>query len=248
MLKDHLLARQEFKGSGDSTRGDHGVQKRLGLEIRLDSGIIRNCLQIYKGKQLFVIHSFKILEWRRRWPYPKHLTEKVIPMHAFVAKILTTPLAAQLLLAASLGALLFVFVMQYGFGLHPCVLCLWQRVPYGAAAVLALLAWVWRPCRHHTAFLLALCAVCYLAGLGLAVFHSGVELHWWLGTSGCAVQPLNGASADDLREALLHSVAPRCDQIAWTLFGLSMANYNIGLSMALAFFAAAAAAKATQKP
>jgi disulfide bond formation protein DsbB len=79
--------------------------------------------------------------------------------------------------------------------------------------------------------------------MGLAIFHTGVELHWWLGTSGCAVEPLNGASSADLREALLHTVTPRCDQIAWTILGFSMTNLNVGLSLALAFFAAAASAK-----
>jgi disulfide bond formation protein DsbB len=164
-------------------------------------------------------------------------------MLSLVEKTLTMPLAAKLLLGFNIGALLFALIMQFGFGLHPCVLCLWQRAPYATAGFLAFFAWMWKPYGRQTVFLLGLCAFAYLAGLGLAIFHSGVELHWWLGTSGCAVQPLNGATADDLRETLLHTVTPRCDQIAWTIFGLSMANLNIGLSLALAFFAAAATAK-----
>lgn len=156
------------------------------------------------------------------------------------------PLATKLLVAANAGALLFALIMQFGFGLEPCVLCLWQRIPYIAAGLLALLAWLWRPYRRQTVFLLGLCVIAYLTGLGLAVFHSGVELHWWLGTAGCAVQPLTGASPADLREALLHMGMPHCDQIAWTIFGLSMANLNIGLSLALALFAAAAAAQSLQ--
>ncbi|MGB9151805.1 MAG: disulfide bond formation protein B [Alphaproteobacteria bacterium] len=166
-------------------------------------------------------------------------------MHALVEKTLTMPLAAKILVAANVSALFFAFVMQFGFDLHPCVLCLWQRVPYVVAGILALAAWLLgRRAPLLAPLLLAFCAVAYLAGMGLAIFHTGVELHWWLGTSGCAVEPLTGASPDDLREALLHTVMPRCDQIAWTIFGLSMTNLNVALSLALAFFAAAAAAKA----
>jgi len=164
-------------------------------------------------------------------------------MTSFIEKTLTMPLAAKILLLASLSSLLFALTMQLGFGLQPCVLCLWQRVPYGIAVILSLLSWILKPYGRKTAFCLALCAICYIAGMGLAVFHTGVELHWWAGTSGCAVQPLSGSSANDLRESLLRTVTPRCDQIAWTVFGLSMADLNICWSLMLAFFAAATAAK-----
>jgi disulfide bond formation protein DsbB len=153
------------------------------------------------------------------------------------------PTAAKILLFASLGSLLFALIMQFGFGLQPCVLCLWQRGPYGAAVCLSLLAWLGVPYGRKSAYCLILCTLCFLIGMGLGVFHTGVELHWWTGTSGCAVQPLLGTSPDDIRESLLRTVAPRCDQIAWTVFGLSMANLNIAWSLMLAFFAAAAAAK-----
>jgi disulfide bond formation protein DsbB len=168
------------------------------------------------------------------------------PIRSCAEKSLTMPLAAQILLGSCLGALIFALIMQFGFGYQPCVLCMWQRGPYIGIALLSWLAWVLRPYGRQTAFLLVLCTACALAGMGLAIFHSGVELHWWLGTSGCAVTPLNGASPDDLRAALLHTVEARCDEISWSLFGLSMANYNIAASLALAFFSTAAAARASQ--
>ena len=163
-------------------------------------------------------------------------------MPPFVEKCLSLPLAAKLLFVTSLGSLVFALIMEYGFGLQPCILCLWQRVPYVVVAVLALGAGLWRPYGRQSVILLSLCAAAFLAGMGLAIFHSGVELHWWTGTSGCAVEPLVGTSPDDVREALLRTVAPRCDQIAWTFLGLSMTNYNVAFSLALAFFSAAAAA------
>jgi disulfide bond formation protein DsbB len=164
-------------------------------------------------------------------------------MSPLIEKILSLPLAAKLLFCANVGSLLFALTMQFGFGVLPCVLCLWQRVPYGSAAVLSLMALLWKPYGRQTIVILGLCVVAYLTGMGLAIFHTGVELHWWLGTSGCAVQPLHGASPEDLRQALLQTIAPRCDEISWTIFGFSMANLNIAASLALAFFSAAVAAK-----
>jgi disulfide bond formation protein DsbB len=160
------------------------------------------------------------------------------------AKFLAMPKLAILIFSATIFALLFVFTMQYGFDLQPCVLCLWQRVPMGLAAALSLAALLWKPYGNHTQVLLALCALAFIVETGLALFHTGVELHWWLGTSGCAIQPLNGNSAEDLRTQLLHTVVARCDQISWTFLGLSMANWNVPFSAMLAVFSGIAATKA----
>ncbi len=164
-------------------------------------------------------------------------------MNPLIEKTLSLPLAARILLSMNVGALLFAFTMQFGFEIHPCVLCLWQRVPYGTAAALSLWALLAKKSSRRSAVVaLGLCSAVYLAGMGLAVFHTGVEQHWWLGTSGCAVEPLHGSSPEDIRLALLQTAMPRCDEIPWTIFGLSMANLNVAASLMLAFFAAASAA------
>jgi disulfide bond formation protein DsbB len=158
-------------------------------------------------------------------------------------KFLAMPKSALALMAASALGLIFAFVMQYGFHYEPCILCLWQRVPYVAVFVFAGLALIpsLRPYAH---VLLGLCAIAFMIGAGLALFHTGVERHWWLGTSGCAITPLSGASVEDLRTQLLHTVVARCDEISWTLLGFSMANYNMALSLLLAAFGFGAARKA----
>jgi disulfide bond formation protein DsbB len=153
------------------------------------------------------------------------------------------PNSARLVCAFAALALIFVFVMQYGFGYDPCILCLWQRVPYAAAFVFSGFALL-PVLRRHAPLLLGLCALFFLVGAGLAIFHTGVERHWWLGTAGCAITPLNGDSTEDLRMQLLHTVVARCDQISWSFLGLTMANYNILLSLLLAGFCLYAAPKA----
>ncbi|HEU0118508.1 MAG TPA: disulfide bond formation protein B [Alphaproteobacteria bacterium] len=150
------------------------------------------------------------------------------------------PTAAMVIAVAAILALAFVFILQYGFGVEPCILCLWQRVPYGVAIAASLVAWLWQPYSKQTQGLLALCALAFTVSTGLAIFHTGVEQHWWLGTNGCAVVPLHGASVEDLRTQLLHTVVAHCDQISWTFLGLSLANWNLPLSLALALFSFAA--------
>lgn len=154
------------------------------------------------------------------------------------------PRSAALILSAAALALIVAFTMQYSFGVEPCVLCLWQRVPYACVVLLSLVALLWRPHGHHTQIILMMCTAALIVETGLAIFHTGVELHWWLGTTGCAIQPLNGSSVEDLRTQLLHTVVARCDQISWTFLGFSMANWNVPFAAALAVFSGIASIKA----
>jgi disulfide bond formation protein DsbB len=149
---------------------------------------------------------------------------------------LTMPRAAILILAVCIFALGFVLIIQFGFGFQPCILCLWQRVPFVCAGLLAFIAFLWKPNGKQSAALMALCSILFLLNAGLAFFHSGVERHWWLGTSGCSIQPLHSNSVDHMRDELLNMGVAHCDVISWSLFGLSMANYNIPFCLALAVF------------
>ncbi len=154
---------------------------------------------------------------------------------------LTLPWAAWILGGAAGFALLMAFVAQYGFDLKPCVLCLWQRGPFVLAIVLAGLILGSRRSARRARLLLRLMSCVFLVGAGIALFHSGVERHWWLGTAGCAIQPLGeGAHLPGLQQLIATAVA-RCDVIPWSFLGLSMANWNVPFSLALAVLAACAA-------
>lgn len=138
---------------------------------------------------------------------------------------------------AAAGALSAALFLQHVMGVQPCVLCVWQRWPYAVVLALAVAAGTLGPRAPRTVWLcLALMALAGATNTGIAVFHSGVERHWWAGTPGCGV-PDAAASLEDFRAALLERPVVRCDEIPWTLLGLSPANYNVFLSSALALFA-----------
>lgn len=150
--------------------------------------------------------------------------------------------AAAIVLLASAAILLTAFAFQYLGGLAPCVLCIWQRWPYGLTIALAALALALPPGRA-TSGLLAVCGLAFLVGAGIAAFHVGVEQHWWQGTASCGSTFAPATSIDALRAQLLAQPVVRCDEVAWSLFGLSMAGYNFLMSVALAGFAFAAAGR-----
>ena len=151
------------------------------------------------------------------------------------------------ILVISLAVLAAAFAGQYLFGLDPCVLCLYQRVPWAAAALisaLALVGWAGR----HSLLPIGLCAVIFAAGGALAFYHVGVEQHWWGSVAGCAGEAATNLTLDDLRpEALATGLRP-CDRVDWRLFGLSFAGYNVIASALLSVGCLAGLALIGRKP
>jgi len=141
-------------------------------------------------------------------------------------------------LVAALGILGGALVLQYGFDVLPCELCRDQRVAPGVVIALAALAlWPWVPGRIARG-LTVLIGLAFLSNAVLAGFHIGVEQHWWSGTDTCGgvdtrTTPLSGSLAE-LRAGLTGSEVVPCDTIAWSFLGVSLAGYNMGLSLVLA--------------
>jgi disulfide bond formation protein DsbB len=139
-------------------------------------------------------------------------------------------LAALVLLLASAALLGGALAFQYLGGYSPCVLCHWQRYAHAATIALAALALAFP---RATAPLLAAAAVAILTGAAIAFFHVGVEQHWWAGTAECGSAVSGSGSIEELRARLLAQPVVRCDEVAWSLYGVSMAGYNFGLSLLL---------------
>jgi len=146
---------------------------------------------------------------------------------------------AALMLLGSLAALAVAFASQYLGGLLPCQLCLWQRWAYGAVIVLAVLTFA-LPGRLRTVGA-SLTALGVLAVAGIALFHAGVEQHWWKGLPSCTSTVNANQSLTDLENQLMATPVIPCDRPAWTMFGVSMAGYNFAYATALGLFGLVAA-------
>ena len=159
------------------------------------------------------------------------------------APVLLRPRVSTLsVLFASAAVLAAALLSQYVGGLEPCALCVYQRAPYAAAIVLAAAGFAMAGRRRAVGGLHGLAAAVFLAGAGIAAYHVGVEWRWWAGTEACGAAPGAGArSVDELRAQIMAAPAARCDEVAWSLFGVSMAGYNFLASLALAGFSAVAA-------
>ncbi len=152
------------------------------------------------------------------------------------------PVAAPLTALGGLAVMATAWTFQYGFGYAPCPLCLTQRLPWLAAIALGLGAWAcWRRAPGLARLLLAAAGLGLLAGAVTGAYHAGVEWRWWPGPSSCTGTAALPTDLDALKQALLAAQPVRCDEIPWSLFGLSMAGYNSLLSLAAGLYALASA-------
>jgi disulfide bond formation protein DsbB len=113
-----------------------------------------------------------------------------------------------LLAAWSLG---FAYAMEYGFGMHPCELCMLERYAFMGLLVVGLGGFMLDLGR----LALLLCLAILLGLTGLTFYHVGVELGWFQLSATCSGTG-KAASVDDLRTILLNA-RPTCDRPAWLI-------------------------------
>jgi disulfide bond formation protein DsbB len=172
------------------------------------------------------------------------------PSHARIAEnpALMAALAITAIAAVTLaGAWFFELVLD----IKPCPLCLEQRYAYYLAiplgALTALAAWGSAPRR----LLIAAFAILLAAALGnawLGGYHAGVEWQFWPGPTECSGPIGDLGSAGNLLERLDTVKVVRCDEVQWRFLGLSLAGYNVLISLlmaAIALWGFVAAAKRT---
>jgi disulfide bond formation protein DsbB len=152
---------------------------------------------------------------------------------AFAASAAVAVIAA----ATLAGAWFFQLVLE----ILPCPLCLEQRyayylaVPLGALVAIVAAKGAPRPLLLAGLAILALAA---LANAGLGAYHAGVEWGFWQGPTDCTGPVGNLGSAGTLLQRLDTVKVIRCDEVQWRFLGLSLAGYNVLISLLMAVIAA----------
>jgi len=159
--------------------------------------------------------------------------------------------AAAVVFVAGLATIGGFFFFQYGMGLPPCPLCLEQRIPYYISVPLAALLWLGASHGASRKVLLLgflAIAAAMLWNTGLAAYHAGIEWKFWPGPQDCSGPIDRFGSAQDLIRRLQGISIVRCDQAAWRFLGLSLAGWNVPMSLGLACVALWGARAAFARP
>ena len=161
--------------------------------------------------------------------------------NALSGAAITPAKAAAVVGVAAALTILGAWFFQYVIGLKPCPLCLEQRVPYYlaivVAAVVALVAAKGAP-PSLVKLGFALLVLILLVSAGLGTYHAGIEWKLWPGPTECTGE-LGTLNGGDLLSQIRTTSVVRCDEAAWRFLGLSLAGYNVLISLGLAAVAAA---------
>ncbi len=133
--------------------------------------------------------------------------------------------ARLLALAVPVALLGGALLSQYVGKLYPCEMCWWQRYPHGVAILLAIAACLSPLCSPRTRILTLLSALAIAVSGAIGVLHAGVEYGWWEGLTTCTAS--GATSLEDIMAVPL----VRCDQVQWSLGGISLAGYNAIVSL-----------------
>ncbi len=108
-----------------------------------------------------------------------------------IEKALSPRLLAAMLVIAGGGPLAISSYAQGVQGDEPCVLCLYQRIPFALVIVLGI-AGLLHPANARAVGYIS--ALVFAAGMSVAIYHVGVEQHWWASAASCG----------DAREEVAH--------------------------------------------
>ena len=165
-------------------------------------------------------------------------TANTAPVRTDANPALVSALAITAIAAATLaGAWFFQLVLD----IRPCPLCLEQRYAYYLAIPLGALVALAAARDASRGVLVAGLAILAAAALGnawLGAYHAGVEWHFWQGPTDCTGEIGNLGSAGNLLQRLDTVKVIRCDEVQWRFLGLSLAGYNVLISLLMAAIAA----------
>jgi disulfide bond formation protein DsbB len=132
------------------------------------------------------------------------------------------------------GVLGTAYIMEHYYAVHPCQMCLYERQVFMVAGGVALFSLILLP-RSFQAYALMALGLIFTGGAFLAAYHVAIQQHWVSLPAFCASNDFSSiTSVEDLKNQLLKTPFVRCDQVTWSLFGLSLAFYNCLLSLVLA--------------
>ena len=124
----------------------------------------------------------------------------------------------------SVVALASAFIAEFYFNLAPCEMCLKQREPYYIIIVgfiiIRILKW-----QNRIWFYLGV-QIISIYGLFYSIWHVGIENKLLSGPAGCSDGLNITNNASDLKDQILSKPVINCEDVAWSIFGLSAATIN----------------------
>jgi disulfide bond formation protein DsbB len=135
-----------------------------------------------------------------------------------------------LILLFSIFAIITAYFIEYILGHQPCNLCLIERIPYVFSIIIILVCLFSNKFEKITLIILSLI---FFAAALLSFYHFGIEQGFLKESLVC---DLNGSINELSKKALLDQLKEMpisCKDVTFKVFGLSLATFNIFISLIL---------------
>ncbi len=123
---------------------------------------------------------------------------------------------------------------EYILGLEPCVMCLKQRYPYYFLIFLFFIFLIFNLKKNIVFFIFVQLSVLY--GLFYSLWHVGIEKKILPSSSECSGKLEITNSTESLKEQILSKSVVSCEDVVWSIFGLSAASINTIVLLLLFIF------------
>jgi disulfide bond formation protein DsbB len=124
----------------------------------------------------------------------------------------------------------FAYFTQFVLGFEPCPLCLYQRIPYFFIIVISIIAITYKKI-YKLGLILIVLAI--LSSILISGYHVGVERKIFSPPETCqnTNQIKENLNLEDYLKFIDNKQAISCVEPQFTIFGLSMADYNFLINL-----------------
>ena len=132
------------------------------------------------------------------------------------------------------AAISIALIAEYIFNILPCKMCLYQRYPYYFIISIFIIFYLLRKTSNLWLYILVELSVLY--GLFYSIWHVGIEQNLLTGPSSCSDKLIETNSIDNLKEQILNQAIVSCNEVTWSILGLSAAKLNFLLMFLFLLF------------
>jgi len=124
----------------------------------------------------------------------------------------------------SVVAIASALIAEYYFDLQPCAMCLKQREPYYVIIAGFILVMILKG-QDKIWFYVGV-QIVSIYGLFYSLWHVGIENKILAGPSSCSGGLNISTNTSSLKEQIISKAVINCEEVAWSIFGLSAATMN----------------------
>ena len=133
-----------------------------------------------------------------------------------------------IIFSLSFFSLIAALYVEYILGFKPCILCIYQRIPYAIAILVSLSAFL----IGNRNILLIILGLTFFAGILLSGYHVSIEKGIIEPLFSCTGENIKSLEKEEILKSL-NNIQPDCKDVDFSIFGVSLATLNFIISFVL---------------